>query len=147
MNSTMNSTMNSNIHHVLASLATELTVVEAEAIEETHINVTKLLHRKNTLEKLNKQLTQQLKDKEDAKDKLKYIQNIHTSNKNLIEENILLKNEIQNSFHTEKINERNNHQMMREIRNENTRDFIDMENEIDSLRRKLSHYVNIYSEI
>jgi hypothetical protein len=36
---------------------------------------------------------------------------------------------------------------MREIRNENTRDFIDMENEIDSLRRKLSHYVNIYSEI
>jgi hypothetical protein len=146
--------MNSNRYHVLASLATELTVVEAEVIEETHINVTKLLHRKNTLEKINKQLTQQnkqltqqLKDKEDAKDKLKYIQNIHTSNKNLIEENILLKNEIQNSFHTEKINERNNHQMMREIRNENTRDFIDMENEIDSLRMKLSHYENIYSEI
>jgi len=145
--------MNSNRYHVLASLATELTVVEAEVIEETHINVTKLLHRKNTLEKINKQLTQQnkqltqqLKDKEGAIE-LIYIQNIHTSNKNLIEENILLKNEIQNSFHTEKINEKNNHQMMREIRNENTRDFIDMENEIDSLRRKLSHYVNIYSEI
>ena len=123
------------------------TIVQAEVFEETYLDVDKLLHRKNTLEKLNKKLMEKLKRAEEAAANLQYIQTIHhlntslnQKNKTLMIENKSLQRQIHELFQKEKLNEKYYHEKITEARNDNARNFIDMENEIDRLLKDLSRH-------
>ena len=130
------------------------TIVQAEVFEETYLDVDKLLHRKNTLEKLNKKLMEKLKRTEEAATNLQYIQKIYhlnisltqknktlmTENKTLMTENKSLQRQIHELFQKEKLNEKYYHEKITEARNDNARNFIDMENEIDRLLKGLSRH-------
>ena len=123
------------------------TIVQAEVFEETYLDVDKLLHRKNTLEKLNKKLMEKLKRTEEAATNLQYIQKIYhlnisltQKNKTLMTENKSLQRQIHELFQKEKLNEKYYHEKITEARNDNARNFIDMENEIDRLLKDLSRH-------
>jgi len=123
------------------------TIVQAEVFEETYLDVDKLLHRKNTLEKLNKKLMEKLKRTEEAATNLQYIQKIYhlnisltQKNKTLMTENKSLQRQIHELFQKEKLNEKYYHEKITEAINDNMRDFIDMENEIDRLLKDLSRH-------